>query len=72
MVGLTLCCPDVPLFPSRPPTRLTAAHVPEGTAFATKPALAVEMIKRAIANAVPFSWVAADAVYGVGDIEGSA
>jgi SRSO17 transposase len=51
--------------------RLTAAHVPEGTAFATKPALAVEMIKRAIANAVPFSWVAADAVYGVGDIEGA-
>jgi hypothetical protein len=28
------------------------------------------MIKRAIANGVPFSWVAADAVYGVGDIEG--
>jgi SRSO17 transposase len=51
--------------------RRTAAHVPEGTAFATKPALAVEMIKRAIANAVPFSWVAADAVYGVGDIEGA-
>ena len=51
--------------------RLAAAHVPEGTAFATKPALAVEMIKRAIANAVPFSWVAADAVYGVGDIEGA-
>lgn len=50
--------------------RRTAAHVPEVTAFATKPALAIEMIKRAIANAVPFSWVAADAVYGVGDIEG--
>jgi SRSO17 transposase len=51
--------------------RLTAAHVPEVTGFATKPALAVEMINRAIANAVPFSWVAADAVYGVGDIEGA-
>jgi SRSO17 transposase len=51
--------------------RLTAAHVPEGTAFATKPALAVEMIKRAIAAGVPVSWVAADAVYGVGDIEGA-
>lgn len=50
--------------------RRMAAHVPEGTAFATKPALAVEMINRAIANAVPFSWVAADAVYGVGDVEG--
>lgn len=51
------------------PTRLTAAHVPEGTAFATKPALAVKMIKRAIAANMPFAWVAADAVYGVGDIE---
>lgn len=51
------------------PTRLTAAHVPEGTAFATKPALAVRMIKRAIAANMPFAWVAADAVYGVGDIE---
>jgi SRSO17 transposase len=51
------------------PTRLTAAHVPEGTAFATKPALAVEMIDRAIAANMPFAWVAADAVYGVGDIE---
>jgi SRSO17 transposase len=51
--------------------RRTAAHVPEGTTFATKPALAVEMIKRAIAAGVPFSWVAADAVYGVGDIEGT-
>ena len=37
--------------------------------FATKPALAVQMIKRAIATDVPFSWVAADAVYGVGDVE---
>jgi SRSO17 transposase len=51
--------------------RRTAAHVPEPTAFATKPALAVEMINRAIATGVPFSWVAADAVYGVGGIEGA-
>jgi SRSO17 transposase len=51
--------------------RRTAAHVPERTAFATKPALAVEMINRTIAAGVPFSWVAADAVYGVGDIEGA-
>jgi len=27
------------------------------------------MIERAIAQNVPFSWVAADSVYGVGDIE---
>ena len=49
--------------------RLTATHVPGGMDFATKPALAVQMINRAIAADVPFSWVAADAVYGVGDVE---
>ena len=51
------------------PARLAAAHVPEGTAFATKPGLALTMIERAMAAGVPFSWVAADTVYGVGDIE---
>jgi SRSO17 transposase len=51
------------------PARLAAAHVPEPVAFATKPALAVQMIRRALAADVPFSWVAADAVYGVGDVE---
>jgi len=51
------------------PARMTAAHVPDGTAFATKPSLAVKMIERAIAADVPFTWVAADSVYGVGDIE---
>ena len=49
--------------------RLAAAHVPNDTAFATKPALAMQMIRRAISAGVPFSWVAADAVYGVGDVE---
>lgn len=49
--------------------RMTVAHVPDGTAFATKPRLAVQMIERAIAADVPFAWVAADSVYGVGDIE---
>ena len=44
------------------PAKLAAAHVPETVTFATKPALAVEMIQRALA---------ADAVYGVGDIEGA-
>ena len=51
------------------PARMAASHVPVGTVFATKPALAVRMIGRAIAAGVPFSWVAADSVYGVGDIE---
>jgi SRSO17 transposase len=43
--------------------------VPEGTAFATKSGLALTMIERAMAAGAPFSWVAADTVYGVGDIE---
>ena len=48
---------------------MATAHVPDGTAFATKPGLAVKMIERTIAADVPFAWVAADSVYGVGDIE---
>lgn len=49
--------------------RMAAAHVPPGTVFATKPALARQMIERAITADVPFCWVAADTVYGVGEIE---
>ncbi len=49
--------------------RMRAAHVPETVGFATKPALAAEMIERALAAPVPFAWVAADSVYGAGDIE---
>ena len=51
------------------PARLAAARVPPGIAFATKPRLALAMIERAIAAEVPFAWVAADSVYGVGEIE---
>src|SRR6267154_3953534 len=51
------------------PDRLEAAYVPADTGFATKPKLATAMIARAIAASVPFKWVAADTVYGVGDIE---
>ena len=51
------------------PARMTKAHVPVDTRFATKPTLALQMIDRAITADVPFSWVAADSVYGVGDIE---
>src|SRR5437868_3482347 len=51
------------------PDRMAAAHVPPGTTFATKPRLARAMIERAIAANVPFRWVAADSVYGVGEIE---
>ena len=49
--------------------RLKAAHVPETMGFATKPQIARRMIARAIAAKVPFSFVAADSVYGTGDIE---
>ena len=51
------------------PERLAAAHVPEDVKFATKPHLAVAMIERAIDAGVPFAWVAADSVYGVGEVE---
>jgi hypothetical protein len=55
--------------------RMAKAHVPQelinraNGGFATKPALALAMIERVIAGNVPFSFVAADTVYGVGDIE---
>jgi SRSO17 transposase len=51
------------------PARMGAAHVPEGTSFATKPAIALKMIERTLAAKAPFGWVAADSVYGVGNIE---
>src|SRR6478735_2173150 len=49
--------------------RLAAAHVPSDVGFATKPQLGVRMIERAIAAGVPFAWVSADTVYGVGAVE---
>src|SRR3974390_1436607 len=51
------------------PARLKAAHVPSDVGFATKPKIARRMIARAIAAKVPFSFVAADSVYGTGEIE---
>ena len=51
------------------PPRLAAAHVPDGVGFATKPRIAVGMIERALAAKVPFAWVAADTVYGTGEVE---
>ena len=45
------------------------AAVPEDVKFATKPQLAVAMIERAIGAGVPFSWVAAGSVSGVGEVE---
>ncbi|MFC8850382.1 MULTISPECIES: IS701 family transposase [unclassified Micromonospora] len=46
------------------PDRLTAAGVPDGIGFATKPALARQMIAHALDAAVPFRWVTGDEVYG--------
>ncbi len=44
--------------------RCRAAGIPEGTAFATKPALARRMIARALDGGTPAGWVAGDEVYG--------
>jgi SRSO17 transposase len=46
------------------PGRCLAAAIPEGTAFATKPALAKAMLERAFAAGVPAAWVTGDEVYG--------
>lgn len=51
------------------PARLAATYVPPKIGLATKPQLAAGKIARAIAAQVPFAWVAADDLYGVGDIE---
>jgi SRSO17 transposase len=51
------------------PTGCEAAHVPDTLRFVTKPAIAAQMIERAIAAGVPFAWVTADTVYGTGAIE---
>ena len=48
---------------------MAVAHVPDKIGFATKPALALRMIERAITANVPLGWVAADSVYGVGAIK---
>jgi len=49
---------------TRNQVRRMEAHVPADVTFATKPALAVAMLERAIAARVPFGWVTGDSVYG--------
>jgi SRSO17 transposase len=49
--------------------RRQTAHIPDRLHFVTKPEIAAQMIARALAAGVPFAWVAADTIYGVGAIE---
>lgn len=44
--------------------RRERARIPEELRFATKPQLAIEMLKRAFASKIPISWVLGDCVYG--------
>lgn len=46
------------------PERCRAAGIPEGTKFATKPALALKMITSALDAGVTAGWVTGDEVYG--------
>jgi SRSO17 transposase len=46
------------------PDRRARAHVPEEVAFATKPAMACEMVARLLDEGTPCAFVLADAVYG--------
>lgn len=46
------------------PARLRKAGVPPERAFATKPALARQMLARAFAAGLPAKWVTADSIYG--------
>jgi len=64
-----VACSDAAELLEPDPARVAAGHVPVGTGFATKPAMAPAMIGRAIAARVSFGWVAADSVHDVGSIE---
>src|SRR3954454_25284732 len=51
------------------PDRRRAAHVPDDLHFATQPAIAVAMIEGWLEAGVWCAWVAADSIYGVGEVE---
>lgn len=46
------------------PGRRKAAGIPEAVTFASKPDLAWDMLRQAVAHQVPFRWVTADSIYG--------
>ena len=49
---------------AKDPARRKKAGIPEGLAFATKPELALEQVRRLIAGGLRVLWAAADEVYG--------
>lgn len=51
--------------------RMTSPLLPalKGTPQGVKPAIAAKMIEQTLEAGVPFSWVAAESIYGVGEIE---
>ncbi|WP_408954256.1 transposase [Kribbella solani] len=63
-----MCTRDLPVWTNRSWTtdrgRCRAAGVPDDARFATKPALAREMITRALETSVSAAWVSGDEVYG--------
>lgn len=50
------------------PPRCRQAGIPETVGFATKPALAQQMLARAVAAGVPARWVVADTVYNTDEL----
>lgn len=62
------CCIDRKLYIPRQWTddkeRCRKAGIPEEYQFRTKTQMALEMIKRAYENGIPFQWAAGDSVYG--------
>ncbi|MBV6703292.1 IS701 family transposase [Kitasatospora aureofaciens] len=55
---------DIPRSWTQDPDRCRVAGIPEEVGFATKPALATEMIAQALDADVPAAWVTGDEVYG--------